>query len=218
MFMPEENKDAATAATPEEGVKDEMDNLLDALTDQPDDKKEGDKPEDKSVDKDVYKKVGGHVFKTEAEYDAWANKNYGDVTRLSGEIKNLQDKLSSKNVTPEARKETEQDIESLRMRIRAADFFEGNPDAVNYKEEMAAFIRTGKANDDKGRPSLEVAYQKALKADGKDVPADNKEDIKNVMKAGGGDNGGRGVDAPYKSDGDVKSTSDFADAALTGKI
>lgn len=218
----EDNKDvAAEGTTPEEGGKDELDSILEALDN-------GDKPEDggKTAEgdapKDYFKKVGNHVFKSEAEYDAWAQKNYGEVSRLSGEMKKLQDKLTSKDVSPEARKETEQDIDALRMRIKAIDFFEDNPEALNYKEEMAAFLRTGKANDEKGRPSLDIAYKKALKADGKDVETSRASDeektaVKKVMQAGGGESG-RLSDNPYQSSDDLKSIDSFADSALAGRF
>ncbi len=209
----EDNKDVTTeVTTPEEGGKDELDSILNALD-------EGDKPSEGDAPKDYFKKVGNHIFKSEEEYDSWAQKNYGEVSRLSGEMKKLQDKLTSKDVSPEVKKETEQDIDALRMRIKAIDFFEDNPEALNYKEEMAAFLRTGKANDEKGRPSLEIAYKKALKAEGKDVEEsrESAEAVKKVMQAGGGESG-RLSDNPYQSSDDLKSIDSFADSALAGKF
>lgn len=214
--MSEEIKEVIET-TPENNAKDELSSILKTL--ETTEETEVEKTEVDTQKKDYFKKVGNHTFKTEQEYDSWAQKNYGELSRLSGEMKKLEDKLKS-NVPVEVKKETEQDIDSLRMRIKAIDFFEDNPDALGYKEEMAAFLRAGKASDDKGRPSLEIAYKKALKADGKDViekEEDNKENIKKLMQAGGGDSG-RLSEGSYKSNNDLKSIDDFANAALSGRI
>lgn len=170
--------------------------------------------EEGESEKDYYKKVGYQTFKTEEEYEAWAQRNHGEVTRLTGEMKKLQEQLASKATTPEVKKETEQDIDALRMRIKAIDFFEDNPEATNYREEMAAFLRAGKAVDDKGRPSLEKAYKMALRAEGKE---EKVEDIKKVMQAGGGDSG-RTASPHYETKSDVEELDDFADAALAGRF
>lgn len=212
-FMSEEIKEVTEVTTPEDGGKDELDSILDALSED----KSDEKSDSDSSSKDYFKKVGNHTFKSEEEYDTWAQKNYGEVSRLSGEMKKLQEKLTTSSVTPEARKETEQDIDALRMKIRAIDFFEDNADAVNYKEEMAAFIRAGKANDSNGRPSLKIAYEKALLADGKEVVKEREADIKKVMQAGGGDSG-RLSGASYESKDDIGANDSFADSILTGRI
>lgn len=215
--MEDEIKQEVDVTTPDDGAKDELDSILDALG-----------SDDAQPDADAtgggeafFKKVGNHIFKTEKEYDSWSQKNYGEVSRLTGEMKKLQDRIDTKNLTPEVRKETEQDVEALRMKMRAIDFFEDNPDALGYKEEMAAFLRAGKANDEKGRPSLKIAYSKALRADGKDgdeaSQEDNKENIKKIMQSGSGDSG-RMSDSPYQSSDDIKAIDDFANSALSGRL
>lgn len=208
-------------STDNDGASDELDLILEALGDDTSSDTGGDKSGKNDDGKDYFKKVGNDVFKTEEEYDSWASKNFGELKRINGEMKKLQDRIDTKNLTPEVRKETEQDVEALRMKMRAIDFFEDNPDALGYKEEMAAFLRVGKANDEKGRPSLKIAYSKALRADGKDgdkaSQEDNKENIKKIMQSGSGDSG-RMSDSPYQSSDDIKAIDDFANSALSGRL
>jgi len=199
----------------------ELESILNALDNSADDDKKsapektgGDQGDDK---KDYFKKVGNDVFKTEEEYDAWATKNFGEAKRLSGEIKILEDKLKS-NIAPQEKKQTELDITSLRWQIKAEDFFEKYPVANNYREEMAAFLRAGKANDENGRPSFKIALAKSLRADGKDLSSeenapDNKDNIKKIMQSGGG-NSGRMSEGSYNSNDELKDNQDFANKAL----
>ena len=223
--MPDEaiNQNEDSSSTSEEKVidnQDELNSLLDAIDQKSEstDKKE-DKSEDKTEDKEYFKKVGTRVFKTEAEYDAFATKNYGEVTRLSGELEKAQKALAENP----GNKQAEVDVEKLRMRIKAEDFFEDTPDALNYREEMAAFLRSGKANDEKGRPSLRLAYEKALRADGKEpikseVNTTEKESTKKILRSGGSEGGHSFDNSGYNSDNDIKSISDFADSAIAKKF
>ena len=217
--MEEVTKEVVETTTPIENAEGEsIDSILEALDTTTEEKTEETLVETKEEKKDYFKKIGNHIFKTEQEYDSWAQKNYGEVSRLSGENKRLEEKVKS-GFSQETKEKTEQDVESLRMKFKAIDFFDDNPDAYAYKEEMAAFLRSGKANDEKGRPSLEIAYKKALRADGKDVVEkdDNKDNIKKIMQVGGGDSG-RSYGEPYRSNDDIKAIDDFANSALSGRI
>lgn len=219
------NKQEVEQTTPDNNEQEDLLSTLDSLEDEsnkgkklePEGKSE--KPEEGS--KDYFKKVGGNIFKTEEDYDAWAQKNYGEVGRLSGELNKLSDRLKTLETqkteakTPEEKEQKEIDINAIRLQIKTTEFFEENPDAMNYKPIMAALIRSGKANNEKGSPDLKVAYEKALLLDGKDV--NKEESIKNVMKAGGGDSGRLSAN-PYSSKESVDSTDNFADSILTGKI
>jgi len=213
--MSEENKDVVKeTTTPNEGNQDELDSILDALDKNDgtvevdkDQKPSEDKIEDKIEGDKPFKKVGNHVFKTEADYDTWALKNYGEVGRLTGELSKAK---QAHEVNPNEK--TRADVNAIRMQIKVADFFEANPNATEYKDVIAGLLRSGKAN------SLEDAYNKTLKAVGVEPEKkEDTEDLKNFLKTGGGNQGARGGDISYKSDDEVKNTSDFADGALLGK-
>lgn len=202
--MAEEPTTEVAEATPEGEGQDELNSILDALS--KDDTVVEVKPETPSGDPKPFKKIGDQVFKTEADYDAWALKNNGDVRRLTGELKKATEAVKA---NPTA--ETKMDVQAIRMQIRVADFFEANPDAVEHKDVIAALLRSGKAT------TLEAAKTMALRAIGVEPKAeDNTDDIKNILKAGGGNSGvGEGS---YNSPEDVKGTSDFADSALIGRV
>ena len=200
--MPEEGNQEVVETNPVEGNQDELSSILDALgkddsvvevkTDAP--SKEGEQP---------FKKVGNLVFKTEADYDAWAVKNNGEVSRLTGELKKAQEAAKS-NPT----KETVADVNAIRMQIKVADFFEANPEAVEHKDVIAALLRSGKAK------SLDEAKTMALRIAGVEEKKEETNDTKNILKAGGGDSTGSGS---YNTSEEVKGVSDFADSALLGK-
>jgi hypothetical protein len=210
--MSEENKDVVEeTTTPDESNQDEVNSILEALEDKDGSvETEGQKPSENKIEDEgdkPFKKVGNHVFKTEADYDAWALKNYGEVSRLSGELKKAQE-----NFKDNPNEKTKADVNAIRMQIKVADFFEAKPDAAEYKDIIAGFLRSGKAN------SLEDAYNKALKAVGVEPEKkEDTEDLKNFLKTGGGDQSARGGNISYKSGDEVKDTSDFADGALLGK-
>ncbi|HNV62183.1 MAG TPA: hypothetical protein PKN54_04460 [Candidatus Cloacimonas acidaminovorans] len=214
--MSEENKqDVVETTTPEGENQDELNSILEALGEKDGATVEGDKTQKPSEDKDdnkdgekPFKKVGNHIFKTEADYDTWALKNYGEVSRLSGELAKAQE--AHKNNPSE---KTKTDVNAIRMQIKVADFFEANPKATEYKDVIAGLLRSGKAS------SLDDAYNKTLKALGEEPEKkESTEDLKNFLKAGGGDQNARGGDISYKSNDEVKNTSDFADGALLGKF
>ena len=176
--------------------------------------KEGEeKPEGK--DKPFYKKVGGQEFNSFEEYEKWALKNHGDLSNASGEIKRLE-----KAVNKKTDKEPTVDTKTIRIQLRADEFFENNPDAENYKEEMAVLLKKGKANNKNGRPSFKKAYIMVLKAEGKEIPVkkeiSDKESLKNkkrIMRAGGGEDGGG---ESFNEQSEVDDLSNFADKAILG--
>lgn len=204
--MAEEATQDVVVTNPDEGTQDELGSILDALNKDETVVEAKADTSSNNAGEQPYKKVGNLVFKTEADYDAWAAKNNGEVSRLTGELKKAQE-AATKNPTIE----TKQDVQAIRMQIKVADFFEANPDAVEHKGVIAALLRSGKAK------TLPEAYKGALRAAGHDVQEENNDtDVKNILKAGGNDSGvGAGS---YNSNEDVKGTSDFADSALTGTI
>jgi hypothetical protein len=201
--MAEEATQEVAEATTEGENQDELNSILDALG--KDDTVVETKVETPSGDEKPFKKIGDQVFKTEADYDAWALKNNGDVRRLTGELKKATEAVRNNPTV-----ETKQDVNAIRMQIKVADFFESNPEAVEHKDVIAALLRSGKAK------TLPEAYNGALRAAGIEVKEKvDDSDLKNVLKAGGSD-GGVGAGS-YNSQGDVQGTSDFADSALLGK-
>lgn len=205
----EANTQEVIETNPEEGNQDELNSILEALGkddtvvdgDLEDDSKE--KPKTPSEGDQPFKKVGNLTFKTEADYDAWALKNNGEVSRLTGELKKAQE-VAKANPT----KETITDVNAIRMQIKVADFFEANPDAVEHKDVIAALLRSGKAK------TLDEAKTMALRAIGVEEKKEEADDTKNILKAGSGDSTGSGS---YNTNDDVKGTSEFADSALLGK-
>lgn len=198
----EANTQDVVETNPEEGNQDELNSILEALgkdesvveakAETP--SEGGDKP---------FKKVGNLIFKTEADYDAWAVKNNGEVSRLTGELKKAQE-VAKANPT----KETITDVNAIRMQIKVADFFEANPEAVEHKDVIAALLRSGKAK------TLDEAKTMALRAIGGEEKKEETDDTKNILKAGSGDSTGSGS---YNTNEDVKGISEFADSALLGK-
>lgn len=208
--MEDENKqDVDTNATTPEDQ--EVDALLKALTEDDDQNEDGEKPENNSEkspenpDK-PFKVLGNRTFKTEEEYDAWAAKNSGEVSRLLGELKIAQEKLAAK---PTAQAVT--DVNSLRMQIKVADFFEENPEAEEVKPIMAALLKSGKATD------LKDAMLKAYKAVGKEVEEKSDDnDTKQLLKSGG--SSGSVGDGAYKNKSEITNASSFASDLLSGRI
>lgn len=200
--MAEEATQEVVETNPEEGNQDELNSILEALS--KDDPVVEAKAETSSKGSDEpFKKVGNLTFKTEADYDAWAVKNNGEVSRLTGELKKAQE-VAKANPT----KETITDVNAIRMQIKVADFFEANPEAVEHKDVIAALLRSGKAK------TLDEAKTMALRIAGVEEKKEETDDTKNILKAGGGDSTGSGS---YNTSEDVKGTSEFADSALLGK-
>lgn len=174
-----------------------------------------------------YKKVGTLEFKSEAEYDAYVSKTHGDKIRVEGEL----EKIKREGLPPQPKpgeapaKATDVDVNKLRWQIKVEDFLEANPAAEEYRIVMASILKAGKANDEQGRPSLQLAFEKALRADGKDVPTttqpvekeDNKINQRRIMRSGGGENGD-GSGSVYQDKSELDEASDFADRAITGQI
>lgn len=213
----DQKQEELNGSTPEEqedqsSEDDDIDSLLAAAL--ASDEKTETKQEEK---KDYYKKVGTFTFKTEEEYDKWAMKNYGEVSRLSGELKKATEIVNSKESTPEEKKEAQLDINALRWQIKSEDFMEKYPDAKNYRDLMAAFLRNGKAKDENGNPSLMKAYALCLRAEGREIPtkqANNQSNQKRIMQSGGGNNSGYSQSYSTKDD----LNDDFANMAVTRRI
>lgn len=198
----EANTQDVVETNPEEGNQDELNSILEALG--KDESVVEAKAETPSEGEGKpFKKVGNLTFKTEADYDAWAVKNNGEVSRLTGELKKAQE-IAKANPT----KETITDVNAIRMQIKVADFFEANPEAVEHKDVIAALIRSGKAK------TLDEAKTMALRAIGGEEKKEETDDTKNILKAGSGDSTGSGS---YNTNEDVKGISEFADSALLGK-
>lgn len=200
----EANTQEVVETNPEEGNQDELSSILEALgKDETVVEAKAETPSEGDKNNEPFKKVGNLTFKTEADYDAWAVKNNGEVSRLTGELKKAQE-VAKANPT----KETITDVNAIRMQIKVADFFEANPEAVEHKDVIAALLRSGKAK------TLDEAKTMALRAIGVEEKKEEADDTKNILKAGGGDSTGSGS---YNTHEDVKGTSEFADSALTGK-
>lgn len=203
------NQDVDTATNPDvENQDDELTSILDALGKEDDDSVAGDSEEkpDSSEDKDKsFKKIGNMTFKTEAEFETWAMKQNGEVSRLTGELKKA---LS--DAKTDTGKQTSVDVNSLILQIEVANFFKENPDALEVKDIMAAALRSKKAS------SLAEARTMALRALGKEVEEKSDNDTKTILKSGRGEGGMS--DGNYINNDQVKGTSDFADQALTGRI
>lgn len=198
----EANTQDVVETNPEEGNQDELNSILEALG--KDESVVEAKAETPSEGEGKpFKKVGNLIFKTEADYDAWAVKNNGEVSRLTGELKKAQE-IAKANPT----KETITDVNAIRMQIKVADFFEANPEAVEHKDVIAALLRSGKAK------TLDEAKTMALRAIGGEEKKEETDDTKNILKAGSGDSTGSGS---YSTNEDVKGISEFADSALLGK-
>lgn len=213
----QDNQDESIDSTLEENKADnELDQILEALDPGKGDEKP--EPEKKQEGEDFYKKVGTLTFKTEEEYDKWALKAYGENTRLNGELNKLINSTKPEEKKTETKKEV--DVTTLRWQIKVEDFFEQNPEAQDYREEMAVFLRTGKANNESGKPDLSIALRKAMIADGK-TPAekvepqnDNSINERRIMRSGSGDSSR----SSYQEESSLKELDSFADSAILRRI
>lgn len=214
------------------------DSLLDALLadDDSDESDEDDEEEDaddktkedpkvtKPEDKQVYK-IGDRTFNSVEELSTWAAKQNGKVQDLIGQLK------EAKKGSPEDRDALKKEIKEELAREAQVDNWKGQvdkfwgdfPEAKDYREEMATFLRKGKANDEDGKPSLAIAYAKALKADDKEIPSGlldgvKKEEAFNETKTVMGAGNGRGSlsNAGYNTKEDVARVSDEGDQMIFG--
>jgi hypothetical protein len=197
---------------------------------------DSDKGDDKSEEFKI--QIGNHSFDKKEDFVKFAKQNYGEVSRLIGENKKLQEMIGKKedvsqdgqdsdNQDDKGKPESQLDKESLYREFKVKEYYEGNPGSEDYKSLMAALIRSNKASIE-GKVDLDLAYAKALKSDGKKIPESvltrlrdktgkgesNTEIKKNIMKSEGGV-GGRSA-STYESEEDVNGVSDFADKALFG--
>jgi hypothetical protein len=210
-------------STPNGAEKGELDSILNALEEDPSGKFEPDADEESGKEpgkkaggekggEQIFKQIGDHTFKTEAEYDAWALRNNGEVSRLTGELAKAKENKAGENPKLTERQESS---DNVYWQVKAKDFFMDNPDAANYREEMAVFLKKGAANDDKGRPSLQKAYEMSLRALGKEIPSEKVSDNKtkvDLFKSGGDRGGSEHVEDynPYQSQEDLDDITGFA--------
>lgn len=201
------NQEVVDTTNPEEGNQDdELTSILDALGKDDAVADEPEKTPESSEDQDKpFKKIGNMTFKTEAEFETWVMKQNGEVSRLTGELKKAQERLEAN-----PSKQTAVDVNALMTQIEVRNFFNANPDALEVKDIMAAVIRSKKAGN------LAEARVIALRAIGKEVEEDGGNDTKTILKSGGGEGGMS--EGSYTNNDQMKGTSDFADAALTGRI
>lgn len=218
----------------------DIDSLLASLEDNSGDDDLGDNDDQGKEDeegKGTYK-IGNHEFNSTDEIVNFAKKNYGEASRLYGENKKLKQKLgTTESDSQEGQGEENQgdqkqnsgqvDEDSLYWKFKAREFYDDNPDAKDYKKLMGSIIESGKAsiND---KPDFDLAYAKALRADGKKIPDslasrikaktgkddENTDAKKNLMKSGGGV--GSGSSSGQSQEGESGSLGDFADKALLG--
>lgn len=236
---PEQNTDVdAQNKGVDENQDSQVDSLLDSLEDDSVDdvvgkEKEGSGEEEgKKNASDFYKKIGNHEFTSEEDYDKFVKKNYGEVSRLFGEKKKLEQQVQQlqgnsqqgqeeENPEDQGNKKLDQpDDETLYWRFKTQEFYKENPTARDYKDLMGTILRSGRANIG-GEPDLDLAFAKALRSDGQKVPDslanrlrtktgkdDGSEEVKKrVMKSGGGSEG---------EEDSIKSLSEFADKTLLG--
>ena len=201
------NQEVVDTTNPEEGTQDdELTSILDALGKDDAVADEPEKTPESSEDPDKpFKKIGNMTFKTEAEFETWAMKQNGEVSRLTGELKKAQERLEAN-----PSKQTAVDVNALMTQIEVKNFFNSHPDALEVKDIMAAAIRSKKAGN------LAEARIIALRAIGKEVEEDGGNDTKTILKSGGGEGGMS--EGSYTNNDQMKGTYDFADAALTGRI
>lgn len=247
---PEANNtsDVDTQNQGDQSKDEQVDNLLDDLEDDSaDDVVGGNNSQDQSNnqknDSDqesgnktgFYKKIGNHEFTSEEEYDKFVQKNYGEVSRLMGENKKLRQQVegssdNSQNVQGEGSQDDQgddksqsdqSDDEALYWKVKTREFYKENPAAESYKDLMGTILQSGRANIN-GEPDLDLAFAKALRADGQKVPENltsklkaklgreeggGEEVKKRAMKSGGGSEGA-------SSDDPLAGISGFADQAL----
>ena len=113
------NDPVVDKTTPEGENQDELNSILEAL-DKDDtvveDHKNDPAPSD-DKNNQPFKKVGNHVFQTEADYDTWALKQDGEVSRLTGELAKA---TAAAKATPSPK--TEADIKSIMKQIKVSTF------------------------------------------------------------------------------------------------
>lgn len=201
------NQEVVDTTNPDEGNQDdELTSILDALSKDDAVADEPEKTPASSEDQDKpFKKVGNMTFKTEAEFETWAMKQNGEVSRLTGELKKAQERLEAN-----PSKQTAVDVNALMTQIEVKNFFNSHPDALEVKDIMAAAIRSKKAG------SLAEARVIALRAIGKEIEEDGGNDTKTILKSGGGEGGAS--EGSYTNNDQIKGVSDFADAVLTRRI
>lgn len=212
---PGDNSDVDTQE--EESKEDsEIEALLNSFSEDDEKSEEDNSSDEKKEDEKetgVFKSIGNHKFKTEEDYDKFAKKNYGEVSRLMGENKKLQKQIDDSNDSKNKEDLSEKSLneDTLYWNFKAREFYKDNPGAKEFKTVMGMFIEKGMANIN-GEPNLDLAYAKALRSEGKSLPenitnrlqqktGNNSNVKKNVMKSGGGSS---------------ESISDFADGAILG--
>lgn len=229
---------------------DELDTILadDKENDKDDDdNKDKDKDDDKDKNKDkkeesnkFFKKVGTFSFDNEEEYDKFVAKTYHTNSELSGEVKKLGGNPKNlgkvKDVeTEEKKSDTEEkkvkSPEETYYEIENIRFMKKFPDAKEYKEEMKAYIKSGRANINE-EPSYSLAFARALRGDGKSIPdnllriikTEKGEDpdesqsaTKKIMRSGSR-SGNATESKSFNSQEELDEISEFGDKVALGKF
>ena len=227
-------------------LNDDKENIVDDK-DKKDDSEKDDEKSDKNKDKDeeesnkFFKKIGTHEFSNEKDFDEFVSKTYHTNSQLAGEVKKLggnPKKPSGEEQKIENKKKDEQEVkkektpEESYYEIENIRFMKRFPDAKEYRDEMTASIKNGRASINE-EPSYALAFAKALRGDGKSIPdnllkiikMEKGEDINNesqsvtkkIMRSGGQRT--NIVNEPeqesYSKD-DLEEVSDFGDKVALG--
>ena len=146
-----------------------------------DEKSNEDENKDKEEDESnkFFKKIGSHIFDNEKDYDDFVAKTYNTNSQLAGEVKKLggnpkkpgEEKEDDKGKKDDAEVKKEKTPEESYYEIENIRFMKKFPAAKEYKEEMKASIKNGRANIN-DEPSYALAFAKALRGDGK-IISDN---------------------------------------------
>jgi len=167
-------------------------------------KKEGEGTDEENSSKnqepEIYSQIGNHTFKTKEELEEFAKKEYGEHSRLIGEVNRKAVVEGADVVKPAPRAEETNEVKpennSLRrvLQYKADIFFFDNPEAEPYRDLIASILQTGKAVNEKGLPDFGRAWEKAqFIING---VQENKEQApvnKAALKTGGSTTSGVGV-------------------------
>ncbi len=247
--MPEENINTDEKSE-DNNSYDELDDILNDKEDGNEDEKKDDSKDDEEKSEDenkkedesnkFFKKIGTHSFDNEKDYDEFVSKTYHTNSELSGEVKKLGG--DPKNLGKEIEKPTEEkkvDTEEKKAKspeetyyeIENIRFMKKFPDAKEYKEEMKAYIKSGRANINE-EPSYSLAFARALRGDGKPIPdnllriikTEKGEDpdesqsaTKKIMRSGS--RSGNAIELKsFNSQEELDEISEFGDKVALGKF
>lgn len=248
--MPEENINTDEKSE-DSNSYDELDDILNDKEDVNEDEKKDDSKDDEEKSEDenknkedesnkFFKKIGTHSFDNEKDYDEFVSRTYhtnselsGEVKKLGGDPKNLgkvkdveteEKKSDTEEKKAKSPEETYYEIENIR-------FMKKFPDAREYKEEMKAYIKSGRANINE-EPSYSLAFARALRGDGKSIPdnllriikTEKGEDpdesqsaTKKIMRSGSR-SGNATESKSFNSQEELDEISEFGDKVALGKF